>query len=131
MKIKPIRKKLKKFLLISIICFISICYTNNFVFAANGLNVNAFENPTAEGTEKVTNLVNSTAGAAVSVIRIVAASIAVIMLLVIAMRYMISSPGDRADIKKHTVAYVIGAFVLFGVTGILGVLVDLSNTFNS
>ncbi|HIT70720.1 MAG TPA: hypothetical protein IAD08_02245 [Candidatus Scatovivens faecipullorum] len=131
MKIKPIRKKLKKFLLISIICFISICYTNNFVFAANGLNVNAFENPTAEGTEKVTNLVNSTAGAAVSVIRIVAASIAVIMLLVIAMRYMISSPGDRADIKKHAVAYVIGAFVLFGVTGILGVLVDLSNTFNS
>ncbi len=131
MKIKPIRKNLKKFLLISIICFISICYTNNFVFAANGLNVNAFENPTAEGTEKVTNLVNSTAGAAVSVIRIVAASIAVIMLLVIAMRYMISSPGDRADIKKHAVAYVIGAFVLFGVTGILGVLVDLSNTFNS
>lgn len=131
MKIKPIRKKLKKFLLISIICFISICYTNNFVFAENGLNVNAFENPTAEGTEKVTNLVNSTAGAAVSVIRIVAASIAVIMLLVIAMRYMISSPGDRADIKKHAVAYVIGAFVLFGVTGILGVLVDLSNTFNS
>ena len=131
MKIKPIRKKLKKFLLISIICFISICYTNNFVFAANGLNVNAFENPTAEGTEKVTNLVNSTAGAAVSVIRIVAASIAVIMLLVIAMIYMISSPGDRADIKKHAVAYVIGAFVLFGVTGILGVLVDLSNTFNS
>ena len=44
---------------------------------------------------------------------------------------MISSPGDRADIKKHAVAYVIGAFVLFGVTGILGVLVDLSNTFNS
>lgn len=131
MKIKPIRKNLKKFLLISIICFISICYTNNFVFAANGLNVNAFENPTAEGTEKVTNLVNSTAGAAVSVIRIIAASIAVIMLLVIAMRYMISSPGDRADIKKHAVAYVIGAFVLFGVTGILGVLVDLSNTFNS
>ena len=52
--------------------------------------------------------------------------IAVVVLLVIAMRYMISSAGDRADIKKHAVAYVIGTFVLFAATQIILALVDIA-----
>ena len=54
--------------------------------------------------------------------RIVCVTIAIVILLAISMKYMMSAPGDRADIKKHAIHYVIGAFILFGVTGILGIL---------
>lgn len=54
--------------------------------------------------------------------RIVCATIAVVVLLVISMKYMLSAPGDRADIKKHAVHYVIGATILFGASGILGII---------
>ena len=33
------------------------------------------------------------------------------MLIVLAMKYMMSAPGERADIKKHAVVYVVGAVV--------------------
>ena len=49
------------------------------------------------------------------------------MLLVVAMKYMTAAPGEKADIKKHAVVYVVGAVVLFAVTGILGLI----NTFSS
>ena len=44
------------------------------------------------------------------------------------MRYMLSSAGDRADIKKHAIAYVVGAVILFGVTWILGILVNIGES---
>ena len=43
------------------------------------------------------------------------------------MKYMISAPGDRADIKKHAVAYVIGTFILFSAMQIIALLVNISN----
>ena len=45
----------------------------------------------------------------------------------VAMKYMTSAPGDRADIKKHAISYLIGAFIIFGVTGIIEFLIELSN----
>ena len=44
------------------------------------------------------------------------------------MKYMSSAPSDRADIKKHAIAYVIGAIILFGVTGILSIIIEVSET---
>ena len=35
---------------------------------------------------------------------------------------MTAAAGDKADIKKSAVAYVVGAIVIFAVTGILGVI---------
>lgn len=84
--------------------------------------LDAFDTATDEGTEKANNMVNKAAANVISIARIICVTIAIVMLLVIAMKYMVSAPGDRADIKKHAVNYVIGAFVLFGISGILTIL---------
>jgi hypothetical protein len=103
------------------------------VLADTGLDTkfSEFNDDKDKTPENVKKLVNNTSGTAISVLRIASVTIAVVMLLVIAMRYMVSSASDRADIKKHAVAYVIGAFILFGVTAILGMLVDLSAAFGN
>lgn len=66
--------------------------------------------------------VNTVTGTIITVIRIIGVCVAIVMLLTIAMKYMTAAPGDKADIKKSAVGYVVGAIVLFGVTGILGII---------
>lgn len=118
-------------LLLSCLIIINCTYPI-IINAADGgfVDFNEFES-NDKTPENVKKLVNNTTGTAVSILRIAGIAIAVTMLLVIAMRYMISAPSDRADIKKHAIAYVIGAFILFGVTGILGILIDFSNSIGS
>lgn len=85
--------------------------------------VGQFGDPdTFSGESKVDNIAKDSASAVINIIRVGAATIAIVMLFVLAMKYMMSSAGDRADIKKHAVAYIVGAFILFGAVGILGIL---------
>lgn len=113
-------KKITAILLIIVVCMLTVNFITGQVFADN-FDVNAFDTePTQSAGMK--NLVNDTAVTAISVMRIVCVTIAIVILLAISMKYMMSAPGDRADIKKHAVHYVIGAFILFGVTGILGII---------
>lgn len=61
-------------------------------------------------------------GAIITIVQISGVGVAVIMLTVLAIKYMIASSGDKADIKKHATVYVIGAIVLFASTGILEIV---------
>lgn len=51
--------------------------------------------------------------------RIAGIAVAVIMLIVVACKYIMASAGDKADIKKYAMNYVVGALVLFGASGII------------
>ena len=35
---------------------------------------------------------------------------------------MLASAGDRADIKKYAMNYIIGAFIMFGATAITSII---------
>lgn len=56
------------------------------------------------------------------VISVVAVGIAVIMLIVVAIKYMAAAPNDKAEIKKHLVIYVVGAIFIFCCVGIVNLL---------
>lgn len=114
---------LKKFIVILILILLIFTSTAN---AFEG-KISNFENNSDKNVKGVTSVVNNIGGTVLSIIRIVSVTIALVMLLVIAMKYMLASPGDRADIKKHAVAYIVGAFILFGVTGIISILTDFAS----
>ena len=76
------------------------------------------------------NKVSSILTTIIVAVKISAIAIAIIMLLVVAMKYVASAPGDRADIKKSAIVYVVGAFVLFGVSGILSIIEKVSRVIN-
>ena len=123
-------KIIKKFSLIFLAAILIMSGLCNIVNAASNGNFNltAFDTPPTNGVNETNKIVNQTAASVIGLARIVCVTIAIVILLVIAMKYMISAPGDRADIKKHSVNYVIGAFVLFGITGILTVINNLAQT---
>lgn len=82
--------------------------------------ISNFDKTTGDAT--VNNKVTSIVGAAISVIRIVGVGVAIIMLTAVAIKYMSSAPGERAEIKKHAVPFVVGAVVLFASSGILSII---------
>lgn len=121
--------KFKKIVIILIILAIgTLLLLSNCVSSFEG-DLSKFE--AKDKIDGVTDKVENIGGTVISIIRIVSVTIAIVILLVIAMRYMIAAPGERADLKKHAVAYIVGAFILFGVTGILTILVEFSKEISA
>lgn len=75
-------------------------------------------NQTGAGTDSLKKIINAVLGWA----QIIGIGVAVIMLVVLAIKYISAAPGDKAEIKKHAVVYVVGAVVLFGASGILQII---------
>lgn len=48
--------------------------------------------------------------------------VGVIMLLVLATKYMMAAPSDKAEIKKHATVYIVGAVIAFGANGIVSLI---------
>ena len=109
------------------VILVAVMLVASFTTSVNALSFND-----AQETSTVTNAAQDTSGAADSINRIVGAvltivqdvgcGVAVIMLIVLAIKYISAAPGDKADIKKHAVVYVVGAVVLFAASGILGIV---------
>ncbi len=62
--------------------------------------------------------------------QVIGIAVAVIMLIVLAIKYISAAPGDKAEIKKHAVVYIVGAVVLFAASGIIQIIKTFAtNTF--
>ena len=111
------KKFLKVMIVLLIIMTIGLMIANNS--SAWNMALNAFEDKDA-GTagEKVTDVM----GAIINIVSTIGAGIAIIMLIVIGIKYVSASPEGKADAKKDLPGYVIGAVILFGISGILKLL---------
>ena len=114
-------KKVLRVLLIILVVTVSILTVTSSVYAHDwSTDITTVDG--LAGNDKLDNSAKTIIGAIISVMRIVATGIALIMIVVVAIKYMSAAPGDRADIKKHAVPFVIGAIVLFASSGILSII---------
>lgn len=116
MKIKGFIK-IALMVLIVIMIFSSIAYADNDNFSFSEIN-----NQTAG--EDIKNPVKKAVGAVMGAVRIIATGVAIVMISVVAMKYLMAAPGDRADMKKASIQYVVGAVLVFGAANILTILVN-------
>lgn len=112
------KRKLKNIILISIIIFLGLSLIISANAATKSINTTFGGAASPTGSEPIRQIIS----AVLNLIRVAGAGIAVLILMVIAAKYLMASAGDRADIKKYAVNYIIGAIILFGATGILGVV---------
>ncbi len=73
-------------------------------------------------TEGITGLGNSI----IAVVRIVGIVIAVVILLVLGIKYMMGSAEEKAEYKKSMIPYIVGAVLIFASTTIVGVVYDMA-----
>ncbi len=120
-------KNIKKCVAIVMLALLLSAFSYNVVFATSGYSdkmktlIGDAEN-TWNDTTGASKSVNSIVSTVITIVRIIGMAVALIMLLVVAMKYMSAAPGEKAEIKKSAIVYVVGAIVLFAVTGILGLI---------
>lgn len=113
-----------------VIFIITSAYTIVNATATKASEVSAkdiFDN--AEDTTGTAGTVNKIIGTIITVVQIIGVGVAIIMLIVLAIKYISAAPSDKAEIKKHAVVYVVGAVVLFAASGILGIIKNLAKAF--
>lgn len=111
-------KKIIVFLII-LISIISISIISNASYLGNF---------TGNPSSTAANRVGKITGVALNVIQVIGMSVAVIMLLVLGIKYLVASAADRAEIKKHAVVYVVGAVLMFGAGAIVGIIKNVALT---
>ena len=71
-----------------------------------------------EATQKVFNV----AGIILGVAQAIGVSVAIILLVVIAIKYMTAGAEGKAEVKKYAVGYVVGAILLFAGVAVLNII---------
>lgn len=114
-------KKIAKILTIIIYILFITCIVSNVYATISGSFDGTLTDLEEDGEEGL-GPVKTILKAILTVVRNVGVFIAVGILMIVACKYIIASAGDRADIKKHAISYVIGAIILFATSGIAGIL---------
>lgn len=117
-----VTKKTAQIINIIMIVFILLMIVSNVAFAATGAGYLDPSSITPNNDGQLATKSQSIAGSILGVAQVIGISVAIIMLIVLAIKYISAAPNDKAEIKKHAVIYIVGAIVLFGASGLLGLI---------
>ena len=112
-------KTLKIMSVLILIAMVVMCLSN-IVMAADSdlLDPKGVIATSTTASGSVSTIVSQVLG----IVQVIAIGVAVIMLVVLAIKYISAAPSEKADIKKGLTVYIIGAILLFGASGILQII---------
>ena len=121
------KKEIANIIIVLVLMLVTI-FNSNYVLA-KGKNQAYTMNPddwsvtqdTATGASKLQDIGNAIIGA----IRAIGTIVSVAIFAVLGIKYMTGSVEERAEYKKTMVPYLIGALLLFGITSLLGIIVNV------
>lgn len=116
---------MKKKIVITIltICMCLMFYIPSFVFASNLNSIYNVDN----GGFGDANL-QSKVGNILGLIQVIGYVAAVVMAIVIGIKYLLASPDGKAEVKKTLVPYVIGCLILTAGTVVVSAISAFSNS---
>lgn len=106
-------------LLITILITVNVCY-------AGEIDTEAFKG-IYDGSD--TAKIKVLGGEILGIVQVIAMATGVIMLIVLGIKYMVSSVEEKASIKQKLMPYIIGVFLVFAGTTFLKMIQDLTNEF--
>ena len=83
------------------------------------------------GNTGAATAVTKTANNIIGIVQVICYAAAVIMLVILGVKFITASPEAKADIKKSAIMYVIGAIIVFAAGALLGVISNLSTNIVS
>lgn len=113
------------------VVMIALMLVASLVASVNAMSFDEIETSTVTENAKddtgAASSINNIIGSVITIVQVVGVGVAIIMLIVLAIKYISAAPGDKADIKKHAVVYVVGAIVLFAASGLLGIIKNFAS----
>ena len=114
------KKTLKISVLVILTFLLVFCMTVDVSATLDPTKLNQIGNPT--GITKLTEM----SGKIISVINAIAVVVAVGMALIIGIKYITSSPDQKASLKDRALPYVIGIILVVGAANILRFIEKMS-----
>lgn len=106
---------------LSLVLVIVLCFSFAAVFgfsndgSNDGVKIPTGGNVTATGLDNLGGII-------IGVLQTVAGIVAVSVLIFVGIKYLLASPGEKANIKGSLIPYVIGAVLIFAAVPILGII---------
>lgn len=117
-------KKIKMFALI-IMAIAMVAMLSTVVSATNNVNAadlaGKLHGTSTSASTSITDMGNQIIG----IITTVGVVVAVVVLLVLGIKYMMGSASEKAEYKKTMIPYLVGAILIFGASAITKVVVSI------
>ena len=114
-----------------VLMIITIMFTiSSVVFGSNLWNTWTSTEPTDPANPGLKEVFNF-GRTIVTILQAVGIVVAVVVILVIGIKYIMGSAEEKAEYKKTMIPYLVGAVLIFGATTIVNVVYNLSNSVNS
>lgn len=121
-------KKLKVEKILTIIIIALLIATISTVVSAHTLiSPGDLEGNGTNASNAIQNIVGDILGIA----QVIGVAVAVIMLIVLAIKYLSASPEGKAEIKKSAMIYIVGAILLFGGVFLLNIIQSFSENLST
>lgn len=120
---KKTMKLISMLLMVVMICF-TLTTVVSAVPAANKVDgiVSNIDNATATGADKVSTI----GGQIADIITTVGIVVAVIVILILGIKYMMGSASEKAEYKKTMIPYVVGAMLILGGSAIVKIIFSIN-----
>ena len=108
---------MKKIIKITSILLIIIIFCTNIIYADGDEDITNITIQRPNGDNIVTDLV----GVVLGVVQVVALCVMVTSIVILSIKYMVSSVNEKATIKQQLVPIIIGSAIIFGASWFMGV----------
>lgn len=82
----------------------------------------------AGSSSAATGKVEELGGKVVSILQVIGIVVAIVVLLILGIKYMMGSAEEKAEYKKTMIPYVIGAILLFAATTIVNMVYNVAQS---
>lgn len=123
---KKIAKMLTLVLIIAMILSFSVVLEANASSDVPGQVDQLFQGGNADTTG-----INTVGANIVSIVTTIGIIVAVVVLLVLGIKYMMGSAAEKAEYKKTMIPYLIGAVLIFGASAIAKAVIAMTSTITS
>lgn len=112
-------KKYSKIISIVLLAIIMVSVATS-VFAIDPKNING----NTDGTNAIQNIGKQILG----IVQVIGSIAAVIVLVVLGIKYMMGSAEEKAEYKKTMIPYIIGAVLIFAASNLASMIYSWANT---
>lgn len=86
-------------------------------------SMNGTNDPSDASGSKVGSVINTVIG----LLQVAGSGISLIVITMLGIKYILASPGEKADVKKAIMPILIGCVLLFGAVNLMGMLASFSD----
>jgi len=116
-------KKVMKVIVAILLASVLIMMLSQITSAYNAMNPDeSLSNYRREDTSGASAASQNIIGMIINIAQVIGTGVAIVMLIVLAIQYIAASPEGKAEIKKNSTIYIVGAVILFAASGILGIV---------